>query len=392
MPTALMNLMADDEEFTSCQYCKSSLRSYNNTSSSEAIIPTHTDQYTQELRRFKHLNCEKCGKFINLQPRPAEESIIFICSNARPHAHCICYSCGQLYNVKVSEPVKSSILNQLQYDNSSDPVSTELDGKQPQGNNILSANDGSFSNAETIVNGTTFVAQMVQQMADHDATLQAEASMDNNDGSTLFIGTIIAFCVWMGIYLNSPGMRYFLWFIAVCWLTSTHFHDDSVQNGVYSLFACALPFASLFVFEKTRNVEGIARDVQKSIQFLCVFGCITYFMMIFGPMQMFDFFTNDFMKLSMTNKIISTFIAISIAAFILILTKNCLCLQKMVISEEDKKTMDILEDVLDKVQVCDLSIDYSKGAMMKNDKKNDKTKVKRKRKRKKKKKKQIACH
>jgi len=209
---------------------------------------------------------------------------------------------------------------------------------------------------------------------------------------------VIAFCVWMGIYLNSPGMRYLLWFVAVCWLTSTHFHDDSVQNGVYSLFACALPFGSLFVFEKTRNLEGIARDVQKSIQFLCVFGCIAYFMMIFGPMQMFDFFANDFMALSMTNKIISTFIATSIASFILILTKNCLCLQKMVIAEDDNKTTDILEDVLDKVQVCDLSIDYPNGAMVKNDKKNEKkkgkekkTKVKRKRKRKKKKK-QIACH
>merc|ERR1712083_245677 len=120
-------------------------------------------------------------------------------------------------------------------------------------------------------------------------------------------------------------------------------------------------------------------------------------MWIFGPMQMFEFFTNDFMTLSMTNRIIST----SIASFILILTKNCLCLQKMVMNdEENEKTMkniDILEDVLDGVQVCDLSIAESVDEMahsvnITKPKKKDKEKKKTKRKRKRKKKKPMACH
>jgi len=107
--------------------------------------------------------------------------------------------------------------------------------------------------------------------------------------------------------------------------------------------------------------------------------------------------------LSMTNRIISAFIATSIVSFILILTKNCLCLQKMAMNEENKEktvdNIDILEDVLDEVQVCDLSIaesvdetTQSVKIMKPKKKEKHKEKKKTKRKRKRKKKKPVACH
>merc|ERR1712154_234979 len=130
-------------------------------------------------------------------------------------------------------------------------------------------------------------------------------------------------------------------------------------------------------------------DMQKAIEFFCVFGCIAYQIFYWGPAQMFDFLLNDFMKLSMINQGISIFIAASIAFFILILTKNCLCLQKMVIrtnkSDDDVDVCqkDIVDD--DDLSFCELSI----GLDQCNEIKEQKKKSKRRRRRKKKKKKAL---
>ena len=80
---------------------------------------------------------------------------------------------------------------------------------------------------------------------------------------------------------------------------------------------------------------------------------------------MFEFLANDFMKLGMMHQVISIFIAASIASFILILTKNCLCLQRMVLTADKAiksvddvvlPPKDIICDGEDDVAVCDLSI------------------------------------
>merc|ERR1711997_935025 len=151
--------------------------------------------------------------------------------------------------------------------------------------------------------------------------------------------------VWLSSVQSSKELRFTIWCIAVYFLSSVYFTDGSMKNAVYSLFSFSPIVASFYVFEKTRNLkEGeIERDVQRAIQFFCVFGCIAYQILYWGPLQVCHFIVNDFMKLSMLNQGIAIFIAASIAFFILILTKNCLCLQRMVISANKDYDVDICQ-------------------------------------------------
>merc|ERR1711997_1247570 len=84
--------------------------------------------------------------------------------------------------------------------------------------------------------------------------------------------------VWLSSVQSSKELRFTIWCIAVYFLSSVYFTDGSMKNAVYSLFSFSPIVASFYVFEKTRNLkEGeIERDVQRAIQFFCVFGCIAY--------------------------------------------------------------------------------------------------------------------
>ena len=105
--------MCDDAEFTQCQHCKSAVTAYNNTTRS-ATTPIHSE-YTKALLKQQHTNCEKCGKYVEFHPeRSADASIIFLCSNATPCSHALCYDCGILYNLKAETNAKMDIVKALQ--------------------------------------------------------------------------------------------------------------------------------------------------------------------------------------------------------------------------------------------------------------------------------------
>merc|ERR1719291_120421 len=123
------------------------------------------------------------------------------------------------------------------------------------------------------MNGTAaFSAQIVQQMSTpnneeqhNEGSVPSESNMDNNDGSALFIGTIMALMVWLSSVQSSKELRFTIWCIVVYFLSSVYFTDESMKNAVYSLFSFSPIVASFYVFEKTRTLkEGeIERDVQR---------------------------------------------------------------------------------------------------------------------------------
>merc|ERR1712228_617171 len=86
---------------------------YNNTMCS-ATTPIHSE-YTEALIKQQSTNCEKCGKYVEFHPeRSADASIIFMCSNAKPCSHALCYDCGILYNLKTETNAKVDIVKALQ--------------------------------------------------------------------------------------------------------------------------------------------------------------------------------------------------------------------------------------------------------------------------------------
>ena len=90
MPHITLDLN-DDEEFRSCQFCKSHLTAFHNKKGTLALA-------------FDQTNCEKCGKFIEIEPTdPEDEGFIFMCSHSdchNAHKHCLCYECGILYDLE----------------------------------------------------------------------------------------------------------------------------------------------------------------------------------------------------------------------------------------------------------------------------------------------------
>ena len=111
-----VTIIDDDDEFTSCQHCKSNLKQYHNTSLSDTPSAHH---YTQTLLGYGHLNCEKCGLFIPVHPEdPNESGLIFVCSAKTPHPHCLCYECAALYEVagNADGEEKNDIVTQLMTD------------------------------------------------------------------------------------------------------------------------------------------------------------------------------------------------------------------------------------------------------------------------------------
>ena len=91
MPAVRLNI-TDDQEFQLCQYCASRL---------EPIDVNHVtadNLYNQTLLSYHHLNCEKCGSYIELNCKLSSgQSTVFLCANASPHQHCLCADCGALY-------------------------------------------------------------------------------------------------------------------------------------------------------------------------------------------------------------------------------------------------------------------------------------------------------
>eukprot|EP01084_Bolivina_argentea_P074737 135552_1 len=100
---------------------------------------------------------------------------------------------------------------------------------------------------------------------------------------------------------------------------------ESVQKAVFSLFGFSPIFVAIYIFQKTKqlSINHLSPDMPTTIQFFCIFGCIVYLLCYFTPKQMYLFITNDFIQLTFIQQLVSLFIAISFASFLIILAKNC---------------------------------------------------------------------
>merc|ERR1712154_415651 len=106
MPAVRLNI-TDDQEFKLCQHCTSELKQIDvNNVSSDTL-------YSKTLLSYGHLNCEKCGSYIELNCKLSsgqnKSSTVFLCANANPHSHCLCAECGALYGYfAVNDNLKQS--------------------------------------------------------------------------------------------------------------------------------------------------------------------------------------------------------------------------------------------------------------------------------------------
>mmetsp|Transcript_61220 Transcript_61220/g.55217 ORF Transcript_61220/g.55217 Transcript_61220/m.55217 type:complete len:426 (+) Transcript_61220:136-1413(+) len=343
MPVIRLNI-TDDEEFTQCQYCSARVEPYNNTSLQTTLDIDNS--YTKTLLKYHHLNCEKCGVFIEMHPKnPKEEGLIFLCPQSIPHRHCLCYECGLLYDLNANKE-KMDLLNQLQFNNSTQPSSTQIDSNSAN-NNLLSTNND-FSTLNGVSNGT-FIAEMMNSMAQQTKSTDLEddgaahSSMSDKDGSfALLFGTLIAFFVWFGIYLSSPELfrlsGCFVWLSTFYTITNLYFNDNElVQRAVFSLFSFSPIVAAIYIFDRTSkmNYNELSNDARLVIQFFCLFGSIAYFSMYWSPLDMYLFLVNDFMQLTMFERLISVFIAMSIGAFCIILVQNCKHLSSVLLGDDN---------------------------------------------------------
>jgi len=353
MPVIRLNI-TDDEEFTQCQYCNARVESYNNTSLQTTLDIDNS--YTKTLLKYHHLNCEKCGVYIEMHPKnPKEEGLIFLCPQSIPHRHCLCYECGLLYDLNANKD-KMDLLNQLQFNNTTQPNSSQIDSNSSN-NNLLSTTDNKDAASLDVVSNGTFIAEMMNSMAQEIQSTDLEedgsshgSSMSDKDGSfALIFGTLIAFFVWFGIYLSSPELfrlsGCFVWLSAFYFITNLYFNDNElVQRAVFSLFSFSPIVAAIYIFDRTQkmNHNQLTDDVRIVVQFFCFFGCIAYFSMYWSPLDMYLFIVNDFMKLTMFQRLISVFIAMSIGAFCMILVQNCKHLSSVFYNESiDDEIVDV---------------------------------------------------
>ena len=210
-----------------------------------------------------------------------------------------------------------------------------------------------------LVSNTTFIAEIMNNMV---STMDAQAPQstdieeetpahsstisDNHGSFALFYGTLIAFFVWFGIYLSSPELfrlsGCFVWISAFYFITNLYFNDnEQVQRAVFSLFSFSPFLAAFYVVDRTRKMDynELSNDARVVIQFFALFGSIAYFSMYWSPLDMYSFLVNDFMELTIFERLISVFIAMSIGAFCMILVQNCKHLSSVLYPNEDEHGM-----------------------------------------------------
>jgi len=324
-------VIVDDDEFTHCQYCKSSLRQYHNTSLSHT--PSTDHHYTQTLLGHGHLNCEKCGVYVPIHPEdPNEEGLIFVCSAETPHPHCLCYECGELYQVSgcAEDEEKNDIVTQLMTDDA--PQSTEscsTIGSDTASTTLLAAS--TLGGTMNMVNNATFINEMMSNyegVPDFDGSNGTD--FDDHSGPdavhSLFLSSIFAVIVWQNLSVNAPELLRVsaigVWFLCFYFLISLYFTDNEpVQDTVFSLLTCSPIIGAASIFERTRRMAPgqMQEDARLSIQFLSAFGGVAYFWSYCSPLAVWVAMT----ELTVLQRVIALFIAVSVLGFITLLLKQC---------------------------------------------------------------------
>eukprot|EP01084_Bolivina_argentea_P287630 493556_1 len=291
----------DDEEFTKCQYCQLSVQAYNNTS---AISTTSTTSlYTKRLLKYHHSNCEKCGLYIEFHPKECcDESLIFVCSAAIPHKHCLCYDCGLLYDINAKRK-SMGIINLLQYNKADTAAQIEVSQDSSSTSNLMPHN-GAFSTSFDMVNNssisagsciTSIMHEIVQN--NHDLDNKTNNNELNESDGTLLMGTICALLMWIGLYFNIPDIfrltGCIIWIIIFYVLSNLYFTENcTMQRAVYSLFGFCPIFASMWIFEKTRTRNDLHNDIRAVIYFFCIAMLISYLSFYWTPLDMINFIIN----------------------------------------------------------------------------------------------------
>jgi len=323
-------IIVDDDEFTCCQYCQSNLRQYHNTSLSHT--PSTDHHYTRTLLGHGHLNCEKCGVFVPIHPEdPNEEGLIFVCSAETPHPHCLCYECGELYQVAGSteDEEKNDIVTQLMTDDG--PQSTEscsTIGSDTACTTLLAAS--TLGGTMNMVNNGTFITEMMSNyegVPDFDGSTDSMTDHSGTDAvHSLFLSSIFAVIVWQNLSVNAPELLRVsaigVWFLCFYFMASLYFTDNEpVQDTVFSLLTCAPIIGAVSIFEKTRRMAPgqMQDDARLSIQFMSAFGGVAYFWSCCSPLEVWVAMT----ELTVLQRVIALFIAVSVLGFITLLLKQC---------------------------------------------------------------------
>lgn len=190
--------VCDDAEFTSCSHCKSPVCAYNNTTRS--AMPPICSEYTKALLKQSSTNCEKCGKYVEFHPeRSADASIIFMCSNATPCSHALCYDCGILYNLKTETNAKVDIVKALQGEvaevgaESPEPAES-VDGDDKEKDINISSVVPMAIMAE-MMHGMDSMSDMSEMATGKEVAVREQRKSDKQSSDGLIIGTFMALLV-----------------------------------------------------------------------------------------------------------------------------------------------------------------------------------------------------
>eukprot|EP00484_Ammonia_sp_Unknown_P005902 CAMPEP_0197072464 /NCGR_PEP_ID=MMETSP1384-20130603/210107_1 /TAXON_ID=29189 /ORGANISM="Ammonia sp." /LENGTH=299 /DNA_ID=CAMNT_0042511283 /DNA_START=836 /DNA_END=1735 /DNA_ORIENTATION=+ len=235
------------------------------------------------------------------------------------------------------------MLSQFQMDeNATSSRSGQIEPDVPS-SNVL--NDGSqhFNALNIVSNSTLILNELFNEMPaagtdrdapdDHDHHSANGSMRGDDDNVTLMIGTVMAMVLWIAVYVSSPQLfrltGCFVWCSIFWFLANLYFHDnESVQRAVFSLFGFSPIFIALYLHDRSQrllhgHLDEAAKDIHSALQFLCLFACIAYFALIFSPLDMYLFLVHDFLALSLFERAVSVFLALSIAAFAVLLAKHC---------------------------------------------------------------------
>jgi len=323
-PPVVLDLNNDDAEFTSCKVCHSNLRSYNNTSLSKTDDVDNA--FTRHLLSHNHLHCEKCGLHIDIHPdnNPSEEALIFVCSNSLPHKHCLCYECGLLYGLKPDKHQKN-ILSQLQYQHSTQSNSTtSADISQSQSVSLLAAHG--LAGMNIVTNGTLIADVLSGAVSADSSDPNLEGNNPSGSSEPSLNSLLPLLLVWLGIYVSSPFLFRLsgiaAWFSAFYVLLRFSFADNEpVQRAVFSLYALTPIAVAGYLVMKARRSAG---DVKSTLQFVAVFALCVYGA-VFGSAVTVLAEVAHFRSLSMAQRIVALFIAVSVASFGVLLFKMTCC-------------------------------------------------------------------
>merc|ERR1719334_1390247 len=134
--------------------------------------------------------------------------------------------------------------------------------------------------------------------------------------------------VWLGIYVSSPFLFRLsgiaVWFLAFYVLLRFKFADnEAIQRAVFSLYTLAPLAGAGYLMVKARRM-GSDKDVKSALQFVAVFALCVYGAVYGSPVAVVAEVAH-FWSLSIGQRLVALFIAVSVVSFGALLLKMTCC-------------------------------------------------------------------